>query len=297
MNWEELARQRERAAITADTGLKALWSRIQSTLWPELDVILGTMAVDKVGRLTFTLSNMQKAQRVGLRVSAVWKRTLGRIVIDYLVRAFRNLLGLNAKYIQVAAPTATVRAEDRIMKRLLSFYGYKDGEVIPGTLFDALNPDKGLSAEISRKVQAAIASKMPLEQFRAQFRGEFINPQSGFMSRYYRRFTNDLFMQFDRGVGLAYAEELGLKHAIYAGTMKDNTRDFCEARLNRVYTREAIASWNRQNWKGKHRDVPVELACGGYNCRHTLNYISPQLAEVVSKTRGGIDTYKDITSP
>lgn len=295
MNWEDIARQRERSAMKADAGLKGLWARIQTALWPELDAIIGGMAVDKAGRLTFTLSNMQKAQRVGMKVSAVWKRALGSMVMDFLIGAFKGLLGVNKRYIQAVAPNATEKAEERIMKRLLAFYGYKDGEVIPGTLFDALNPDKGLSAEIARKVQTAIASRQTLAQFRAQFMADFINPQSGFMARYYRRWTNDLFMQFDRGVGLAYAEELGLQHAVYAGTMKDNTRDFCERRLNRVYTRDTIAAWNRQQWNGKHRDIPVELACGGYNCRHTLNYISPELAAVVGEQRGGIDTYNQIS--
>lgn len=297
MNWEELARRRESAIIKADAGLKPLWNRIQSAMWPHLDAIIGGMAVDNVGRMTFTLSNLQRAQRVGLRLSAVWKTTLSSVVMDYLIGSFRKLLGLNTDYVKAVTPNVTQTAEDRVLRRLLALYGYADGQVIPGTLFDALNPDKGLALEVSRKVQAAIAAKLPLEKFRAQMRKDFLHPTSGFMARYYRRWTNDLFMQFDRGVQMAYADEARLTHAVYAGTMKDTTRDFCESRLNRVYSRKEIASWNAKDWNGKHKDIPVELACGGYNCRHTLNYISEPMAEVIAATRGGINTYAEISQP
>lgn len=291
-NWDDIARSREREAVTSDTALQRLWQRFQLAAWPELDAVLGAMAVDKGGRIVFNLANIQRSQRIGVVVSAVWRRSFSRIVIDFLVGAFRKLFGLNTDYARVMG-NVTESAEQKVLKRLFRYYGYDDGKIIPGTLFDALDPGKGMTQDIARRVQSAIASKVPLEQFRQQFRAEFINPRSGFAARYYRRWTNDLFMQFDRGVGLAYADELGLNHAIYAGTMKDNTRDFCERRLNRVYTREFIAGWNNQQWKGKHRDLPVELACGGYNCRHTLNYISPELAAVVGPRRGGIDTYAD----
>ena len=293
-NWEEIARKRERQAVTSDTLMQRLWQRFQLAAWPELETVIGAMAVDKAGRITFTLANLQRAQRVGVVVSAVYRRTMRRVVIDFLVGAFRKLFNLNTDYAREMG-NVTETAEQRVLSRLMRFYGYDNGKVLPGTLFAALDPDNGLTADISRRVSAAIAQRMPLEQFRQQFRSEFINPSSGFAARYYRRWTNDLMMQFDRGVGMAYADELGLQHALYAGTQKDNTRDFCEARLNRVYTRDTIAAWNNRQWKGKHRDLPVEIACGGYNCRHTLNYISPELAAVVGPQRGGIDTYAKIS--
>jgi hypothetical protein len=292
-NWDDIARRREKQAAASDTLMNRLWQRFQLAAWPELETVIGAMAVDKAGRITFTLSNLQRAQRVGVVVSAVYRRTMRRTVIDFLVGAFRKLFKLNTDYAKEMG-NVTETAEQRVLTRLLRFYGYQDGEVLPNTLLAALDPDNGLTADISRRVQGAIAQRMPLGQFRQQFRKEFVNPKSGFAARYYRRWTNDLMMQFDRGVGMAYADELGLQHALYAGTQKDNTRDFCEARLNRVYTRPTIADWNNRQWKGKHGDLPVELACGGYNCRHILNYISPELAAVIGPQRGGIDTYAEV---
>lgn len=292
-NWEEIVRRIERQASTADTLLQRLWWQFQLVAWPEVEKVLGGIAVDRAGRITFTLANLQRAQQVGVVVSAVYRRTLRKKIIDFLVGTFRKLFKLNTDYAREMG-NITEAAENRVLSRLLRFYGYDNGKILPGTLFDALAPNNGLTADIARRVSAAIAQRMPLEQFRQQFRADFINPQSGFAARYYRRWTNDLMMQFDRVVSLAYADELGLQHAVYAGTQKDNTREFCEARLNRVYTLDVIANWNNMQWKGKHRDLPVELACGGYNCRHTLNYISPELAAVLASQRGGINTYANV---
>jgi len=292
-NWDDIARKREKEAVGADTLLQRLFLRFQTEVWPEIDLLLSGIAVDRVGKMSFTLENIRKAGRVSLVIRSVWQRKSRGIIFDFLLKSFRKLFGLSTDYAKEMG-NVTKAAEQRTFGRLLEFYGYKEGKVLPGTLFAALDPSGALSADIARRVQGALASGQKLEDFRRQFRAEFLNPKSGFAARYYRRWTNDLFMQFDRGVSLAYADELGLQHGIYAGTMKDNTRDFCERRLNRVYRRETIAGWNAAQWKGKNQILPVELACGGYNCRHTLNYISPELAAVIGPQRGGIDTYAEL---
>ena len=92
-NWDDIARRREREAVTSDTALQRLWQRFQLAVWPELDAVLGAMAVDKGGRILFNLANIQRSQRIGVVVSAVWRRSFSRIVIDFLVGAFRKLFG------------------------------------------------------------------------------------------------------------------------------------------------------------------------------------------------------------
>ena len=184
-------------------------------------------------------------------------------------------------------------SENEVLKQLLQYYGYKDNKVIEGSLFDALNPGTDLTADIARRIQNALIMGLNKDDFRRQFQRDFNDPNSGFAMQYYTRWTKDLFFQFDRATAKALANKLNLEHAVYAGTLKDNTREFCEERLNRVYTTDEIASWNKKEWKGKNRTVPVELACGGYNCRHTLNYITKELAEVLGARQGGINTYNE----
>jgi len=287
--WESLARQRERETMGADSALRRLWLRFQTTLWPEMERLILGLAIDKAGRIVFSLDNIRKAARTGIVIKGVWQRQR-KGVFSFLIDTIKKLFGLHTEYFREMG-NVTETAEQRVLRRILEGYGYKDGKVLPGTLFDALAPGSSLTANISQEIQSAIATRMPLEQFRRQFFGKFINPQSGFAVRYYRQWTNDLFMQFDRGVAMAYADELGLNHAIWAHTIIKTTRNHCYKCANRVFSRDFLAKMNSEKWAGKHTYLPVELAQGGFGCRGTYNYISDALADVIAPQRGGIDTY------
>ena len=97
------------------------------------------------------------------------------------------------------------------------------------------------------------------------------------LGRYYKGHLYDLHSQFERVASRQYAEELDLKHAVYAGTAIETTRDFCNDRVNKAYRIEQIKAWNNLQWKGKIPGVDVLIALGGYNCRHYLNYITEDL--------------------
>jgi len=92
--------------------------------------------------------------------------------------------------------------------------------------------------------------------------------------RYFRTHLYDMYSQYERVAAGAYAEDLGLEHAIYAGTVIETTREFCEHRVNKAYSIDEIKAWNNIEWRGKIPGVDVLIALGGYNCRHYLNYIT-----------------------
>ena len=291
-DWKKKFLQRERAVFKAESAWKRLILRYQYLLWPSVFKIIGKLQADNDGRLKFSIINIQEASRVGAEVRATFKKEQ-RGLFGFLLDSFRSILGLSTDFYKGVKPV-TPTNEQQVLNRMLKLYGYDNGNITPGSLFAALSNTDAVSADIAQRINQAILSRQDLKQFQQQFFADFINPNSGFAARYYNRFTRDLFFQFDRGVALAYADQLGLTHAIYAGTIKDTTRDFCEARNNKVYSRGEIANWNNQSWKGKDARVPVEVACGGYNCRHTYNYIDQALADVIGAQSGGINTYRDV---
>jgi hypothetical protein len=77
-----------------------------------------------------------------------------------------------------------------------------------------------------------------------------------------------------------YAERLGLKYAVYSGTLEEDSRPFCVARVNKVYSLGEIQSWRNLKFQGKPKIgyEPV-YDCGGFNCRHHLSWISDEIAE------------------
>jgi hypothetical protein len=292
-DWKEKFLRREREVFKAESAWRRFILRYQFLLWPAVNTILGKLMADQEGRIAFTIENIQQAGKVGTEVRAMFNQNKQGF-FSQLVNSLRRIFGLSTAFYNDIKPINQSR-EERVLSKVLQAYGYKDGKVTEGSLFAALSNTDTISQDIAQRINQAILSRQDLKQFQQQFFADFINPNSGFAARYYNRFTRDLFFQFDRAVALAYADELGLTHAIYAGTIKDTTRDFCEARNNKVYTRAEIANWNNQDWKGKDKRVPVEVSCGGYNCRHTYNYIDEALAEVIGKQSGGINTYRDVS--
>lgn len=292
MDWKKKFMERERAVFKAESAWKRLILRYQFLLWPAVYKIVQKLKADQQGKIVFSVTNIQEASRVGAEVAATFKREQ-KSIFGQLIDSFKQILGLSTDFYRGIKPV-TPTNEQKVLNRMLKLYGYDEGKIIPGSLFASLSNTDAVSADIAQRINQAILSRQDLSQFQQQFFADFINPNSGFAARYYNRFTRDLFFQFDRGVALAYADELGLTHAVYAGTIKDTTRDFCEARNNKVYSRQEIATWNNQDWKGKDAKVPVEVACGGYNCRHTYNYIDQALADVIGAQSGGINTYRDV---
>ena len=292
MSLLELIREKEKALVQHESETTRIWRTLQNNYWLSIDKLIGGLRVNKQNQLLFTFANLRRIAKIATVINRVWSLSR-KVIFGGILGRLRDLFTRNRDFIQESSKEP-VKAPKSVFDGILSYYGYVDGEIIPGTLFDALNPGSTLTGRVVNEIQKALTLGVNKDKFRDKFRADFNNPNSGFAMRYYERFTRDLYFQFDRATAYALAKENGLNHAIYAGTLKDNTRDFCEERLNRVYTSEEIAKWNNKEWKGKHRLVPVEFACGGYNCRHTLNYISKELAEVFAARRGGINTYGNV---
>jgi hypothetical protein len=158
------------------------------------------------------------------------------------------------------------------------------GEIIKGSYFDAIFDINPVSARVINDMYKAMQSGQGVEDFKRQFRTAFLGQvNNGYLEQYFTRWSQDLYMQADAVTNLEMANRLGQNHAIYAGTEKDNTRCFCIERMNRIYTREEMITWNSLNWKGKIPNGNVLIDRGGYNCRHTLNWISDELAPLLNK--------------
>lgn len=84
---------------------------------------------------------------------------------------------------------------------------------------------------------------------------------------------NTTLAGFSRTINLSKAEDLGIDLFLYAGPDDKATREFCAERVGNVYTRQEIESWD--NGQGLQPDIYL----GGYNCRHRLDPVSPELAK------------------
>ena len=122
----------------------------------------------------------------------------------------------------------------------------------------------------------------------------------GGIESHLNRYAHDLYMQYDSAYATSLAEETGMKYFVYLGGKIEDSRDFCVAHDNKVWTTEEAKKWSEwtpakgvypPDYKIKQKDknaVPSYIASydgyqplvhrGGFNCRHHLGYIMEGLA-------------------
>lgn len=97
------------------------------------------------------------------------------------------------------------------------------------------------------------------------------------LQAYSGQVASDAVRQFQRNYFNAVSEDLDLKHYFYRGTAIRDTRDFCQKRHGRYFTKEEVQSWADSKWQGKAKGtnkITIFTYIGGYNCRHMLLPVS-----------------------
>jgi len=284
----ELERMREVYAAETEALANSRLQGMQQRLYSALGELLAGLIVDEAGKLVFSIRNITAANRVEVVMQSFQEKE-NKPFLKWLFSRLLGLFGLNNRYFQAAGKDVT-SVEARVRELMLRRYGYdvKADRIVRGGYLSSLASSDALALNVLRRINDAIAARQSLKDFRLMFRADFLNPAGlGMVERHYRTFTNDLFAEFDRGVQSEYSEQLGLGFAIYApNNVISETRPFCERRVGNIYDAAEIESWNGQDWKGKIRGKPVQLQCGGYNCRHHLHYVDENDARRLLDRRG-----------
>lgn len=286
-----LSQRREGAAERGSNKLMSSLRNVQQQVYQSF--------LERLTRFTFgsgqnlTAGNIQQVNSFAASAELIFtneRPTFAQRLFDRVT----NLFGLNRRHFELVAPNAvqpTLSAEQAV----LASYGLDPatGAILPGSYLDNALGNSPIASAIGQLLRAALADPdATAESVRQQFYAAFINPSGlGILERHYFRFINDLFMQVDRQVQYFTAQELGYQHFVYAGTAVRDSRSFCLKRLNLVYTLDFAQGWNSQQWAGKIPNVPFLQQQGGYNCRHTLMFVSPEIAQQIARQAG-----KDINS-
>lgn len=106
------------------------------------------------------------------------------------------------------------------------------------------------------------------------------------MTQYAEQIAHDEYMKFNRAFETQKTKELGIKYYMYVGSLIKDSRPFCVARAGKIFTSEEVESWNKLDWAGKNPNLPVQIACGGYNCRHHLQPLTDEMAEYLKQQEG-----------
>jgi hypothetical protein len=281
--YSELEKRRIKEAEKAAKASASAVRAFQATAYVAVtDWLIGSIETEE-GRIKYTASNLGKVStlvRILTRLQRDYQRTMLGSVLNWAGRLF----GLNAEYFTTFEPAGKVESIDEAARRLtLQRWGYNVAtkELIPGGYFESLFNNVTVGQKVASLVNQAIAQKMPLAQFQKTFRQVFVGlPGQGMLERHWRTNSFDLYQRIDRTANLVYADRLGLDYAIYSGTLEEDSRPFCIARVNKVFSRPEIKSWENLNFQGKPAvGYDPFTDCGGFNCRHHLSWVSDEIAQ------------------
>ena len=269
----------EKAAAASAKVVRAAQQAAYGILW---DWISTTIEVEE-GRIKYTAANLGRVQTVFILFNRFQKKYSETMLGDVLKWA-GNLFGLNDEYFQTFEPQSKVESIRDTARRLtLQRWGYNVGtkELIPGGYFEALFNSASVAQRTAGLVNQAIAQNMSLKDFQKSFRALFVGtPGNGMLERHWKTNSFDLYQRIDRTANLVYADKLGLNYAVYSGTLEKDSRPFCIARVNKVFSRPEIKNWETLQFQGKPKiGYDPFTDCGGFNCRHHLSWVSDELAQ------------------
>ena len=277
--------------------------RLQSTLMDAIvdSAILEMDVVD--GVLQDTAKNYQLVASLD-KVFDTFFVKQASILLPQINSATGAISSLTDEYfLAVATPEILKRFEkvtEKAKKLTNLRFGLKGGEFVRGGQIEGLIWEFG-QTRIKKLMVRAITSNMNKKDFIREMRKFVVGSEKtpGISERQWKQFAYDVYQQHDAAYNKKLAEEFDMKYFIYQGGLIRDSRDFCAAHNNKVWTTEEAEAW--KEWTPNMGEYPAGYEVkakmvsevpsymnypgydplvdrGGYNCRHQLGYISEELA-------------------
>ncbi len=224
-------------------------------------------------------------------------------VVKSLGESLLGLNKINTEYFnQITLNDVTAKRFDSVKANTDKLMGLRigideNGEVQKSSYLDSFITDNTLLTELKQSVIRNITGQQTIESSRKDIRERIVGNKevTGGFEKYYRTFAYDTYQEYDRSYGKQMADEFKMDYAIYQGGLIKDSRDFCKAHENKVYTRDEIKDF--KNWKlpddsvespgpgkvpsyiAKFPNYDPNVHCGGFNCRHQLSWVTKSVAE------------------
>jgi hypothetical protein len=286
-------------ALMGNTAIKAqsrLLSDIVAELIPQFDV--------KDGIIQETANNyrlMQVLDKTYKTASIVYNQTL----LTQIVSTTAKLSSLSSKYFEVMMTgNIPARFESIVAKteKLMNAYIGIQGETLKkGGFLESYFSQNVLNTELKQLTAKAVTSNMDIREYTKILRDKITGTDAykGGLEKQVNQYVTDLYQTYDMAYNKTIGNELGLTYFIYQGGLIDDSRDFCAAHNNKVWSIEEAQEWPTwtpadgeypAGYEVKAKDiyaVPSYLGypgysalvnLGGYRCRHMLGWITDDIA-------------------
>lgn len=199
--------------------------------------------------------------------------------LEWIYKSALKLIDINTNYFKEVSEVGKT-IQESIRRTLFNRIGINSsGQLRKGGYLDGLGDVTKPFTNVKDLAVRSINNQVDIKSFRTTVKEYVTRGQDfGLLERELQEKTQDVFSVIDREIGNNYRKGLGLSYAIYQGGIIKTSRSFCVERNNKVYSVEEINSWRNLEWQGKSNPYNPFEDCGGYNCRHQLDWISDELA-------------------
>lgn len=278
-------------------------SKGQQRLFDQLiKEVAGKLRTDKDGNILFSNSNVNAADEVN-RVFDKFQRSYLDDMIAGFSSKLRQLAVYTEEFYSLYSPAkSTIENITSKIDLLYKTLGMDaKGKVLQDSYLSKLSNAAEVRETLRDYVLNNVSSGRSYDQFLNGF-SELVKGSdevNGEMLRYYKTYAWDTFNKVDQTERNIVGDQLDLNYFIYNGDTIDKTRPFCEERAGQVFSREEGENWNTEDWAGKDDSADFFVNRGGYNCRHTIDWISNEMACYLNPElceEAGIDpeTFEDV---
>ena len=263
----------------------------------------GEFSVDEFGKLKATTRNMRLAIKMDQFFNELDEQTLRKVNTQYGQDMLR-LTPLNERYYNTLIPDATdvIKSISEKVGFIEQAIGIKytqvegenflltgkyNAEIIKGGYLDNITKMPEVRQQMKNYVIKSVANKKGFSEYLRGMKEIVVGTKTrdGALERYYKQYAYDTFNQTDAAINKHYADNLNLTWFVYSGGIIGTSRAFCIKRSQKVFNTKETETWKcDSDLIGKPKNVKCDqrynplIERGRWNCRHTLRYITSEMA-------------------
>ena len=268
--------------------LKKKVDRSQSLLLEELvRSFVGDFSIDDQGNLKANVRNMRMAIKLDQFFDTLDDEYLRAVNTRY-GEDMLKLTDLSGRYYSaMGTPKEVVQSIAEKVGFIEQGIGIRDGQIVKGGYLDTITKMPEVRQDLKDYVTQSVGTKKGYSEYLKGMQEivQGTKTRDGMIERYYKQFAYDTFNQTDAAINQHYADSLNLVWFVYEGSLIDTSRPFCRKRAGKVYSTEETERWKCDpeligKPSGKKCDDKYNplIERGRWNCRHTIRYITEDLA-------------------